>query len=101
MYAIARDEGEASESRVERIDTSIGELERRLAAASEESDTVRLGRELDNKATKRDLQGIEEDFDTLRRSVEQADQRLDAASRRLGRMQRRLDRVARAARRER
>src|SRR5215204_2327876 len=94
VYAITRDEDDASQGRVERIDSSIHELERRLAATSEESDVVRLNRSLDNKASKRDVQRIEEDFDRLRRSVEDSDSRLDAASRRLGRMQRRLDRMA-------
>ena len=94
VYAIARDEDDASESRVQRIDGSIDELERRLAAASEESDTVRLSRELDDKPGKRDLQRIEEDVDVLRDSVEESDSQLDGASRRLGRMERRLDRIA-------
>jgi archaellum component FlaC len=94
VYSIARDEDDASKSRVERIDTSIDELERRLAAASEESDTVRLSRELDDKASKRDVQRIEEDVDVLGDSVEKSDSQLDGASRRLGRMERRLDRIA-------
>jgi flagellar motility protein MotE (MotC chaperone) len=94
VYAIARDEDDASEARVERIDRSIDELERRVAAASEESDTVRLSRQLDNKASKRDVQRIEEDVDVLRDSVEESDSQLDGASRRLGRMERRLDRIA-------
>jgi septal ring factor EnvC (AmiA/AmiB activator) len=94
VYAIARDEDDASQSRVERIDESLDELERRLAAASEESDTVRLSRELDDKPGKRDLQRIEEDVDVLRDSVEESDSQLDGASRRLGRMERRLDRIA-------
>jgi hypothetical protein len=94
VYAITRDEDDASQSRVERIDRSIDELERRVAAASEESDTVRLTRALDKKPGKRDVQRIEEDVDVLRDSVEESDSQLDGASRRLGRMERRLDRIA-------
>jgi septal ring factor EnvC (AmiA/AmiB activator) len=94
VYAISRDEDDASEARVERIDASIDELERRAAAASEESDAVRLSRELDKKPSKHDLQRIEEDVEVLRDSVEESDSQLDGASRRLGRMERRLDRVA-------
>jgi len=94
VYAIARDEDDASEGRVERIDRSIDELERRVAGASEESDTVKLNRELEKKPGKRDVQRIEEDVDVLRDSVEKSDSQLDGASRRLGRMERRLDRIA-------
>jgi hypothetical protein len=94
VYAIARDEDDASAGRVERIDKTIDELEQRAAAASEESDTVRLSRELDDKSGKREVQRIEEDVDVLRDSVEESDSQLDGASRRLARMERRLDRVA-------
>jgi hypothetical protein len=94
VYAITRDDDDASKSRADRLDASIDELERRAAAASEESDTVRLNRALDKKASKRDVQRIEESVDVLRDSVEESDSQLDGASRRLARMERRLDRVA-------
>src|SRR3712207_617575 len=70
IYSITRDEDDASKKRVERIDATIDEVERRLAAASEESDTVRLSRDLDNKATKREVQRIEEDVGKARDSVD-------------------------------
>src|SRR4051794_28510550 len=60
VYALARDEDDASARHVERIDASIDQLERRAAAASEESDTARLSRELDDKPSKHDLQQIDE-----------------------------------------
>jgi chromosome segregation ATPase len=94
IYAITRDDDDASQARVARIDRSIDELERRAAAASEESDTVRLSRALDKKASKHELQQIEDDVQVLRDSVEKSDSQLDGASRRLGRMERRLDRIA-------
>lgn len=72
LWALLSDDDSkgASRERVARIDDRVDRLERRLGTASEESDTARLENELQEKAGKEDLQGIQDDVGDLRVSLD-------------------------------